>query len=788
MSNSANDSRCLAEGTMLVGRYCIQSVIGSGGFGITYVAWDTLTENHVAVKEYFPSGLANRVGNTVTLSLSGDEYKSEFTRGKQRFLSEAKDLLKFQSSPNIVNVLNFFEENSTAYMVMEFLNGYTLGQYVKQCGGCLDINVALDIMQKVMAALEEIHNVGIIHRDISPNNIMIMEDFSVKLIDFGAAKQAYCGETQNLSIVLKPGFAPPEQYANNAPQGPWTDIYALGATMYKVLTGKLPAESVSRMLSDSIIPPKQENNAIPEYLNRVILKAMAITPESRYQNIAELRRDIINGQSGLKGNTHNENNAALNNQMIDNTVLVSAYNDNVPNAPAPSFVNFDEMNPSNGYNGAMGANDYKANGNIATTKKPKKKKTGLIILIACLVLLLVGGGIFAIVNLGKDDSEKEETTDVLAENDKEDKTTENKTEESTTEKKTESTTQEQTMESLQYADCGLVLPDVNSNEMIYVYTSVGDADNIISLFKEKYPEYSSRIEVVYIDGYDYINNVSKFIDAGYQVDIVMFDVDYKDEAYEQFDFVGLESIGITEEMYADAYQFTKNIGVNDGTWKAVTAQCSPGVFVYNKAIAREVLGTDNPDEIGQMISNWDGFLAVADLMKKSGYYMLPSEDEMLVGSIAYDSTVEYYQSYMNENGYSKPGFKWDADWSNGMTDGGVFGYFGCSWFPNTMATYEGNLEWNVCIPPVPYFWGGTYMGVTETCVRNEERSRLAALLLYSMTCDEEIMKQYAINTGDCANNKRAMEYLIENKNISVPILDGQNPLPYYKYVLDMLGE
>lgn len=300
MDNIRNESKFLDVGTLLTGRYVIQGVIGSGGFGITYKAYDKLMEQTVCIKEYYPSGIVNRQVDTNALNLSTENYRVEFIKGKGRFLEEAKELVKFKDADNIVSVQNFFEENSTAYMVMEYLEGCTLGQFTKRKGGILDLNSALYIMDKVMCAMETIHNAGVIHRDISPDNIIILTDSNIKLIDFGAAKQAYCGETQNLSVMLKPGYAPAEQYSNNSHQGSWTDIYAFGATMYRMLTGKRPEESVSRMLQDNLIHPKTINENIPDYLNYAIMKAMAVKPEERFQTIAEFRKAVFCANDGLE--------------------------------------------------------------------------------------------------------------------------------------------------------------------------------------------------------------------------------------------------------------------------------------------------------------------------------------------------------------------------------------------------------------------------------------------------------------------------------------------------------
>lgn len=295
-NRSMSNTRCLKPGVILKERYKIEEVIGAGGFGITYRAWDPLLQSYVAIKEYYPSGIATRSADSSKVCVPVGQEQREYHRGRIRFLKEAQDVARFQSEPNIVSIYDYLEENDTAYMVMEYLHGCTLKQYIREHGGRLDTDHILHICLSVLDALAVVHKAGMIHRDISPENIFICEDLTVKLIDFGAAKQVYLDGEQTMSVVLKPGYAPPEQYAKKDKQGPWTDIYALGATLYFAATGEKPEESFGRVLEDTIKPVCEVNPEIPRAMSQVIMRAMSVKIEDRYQTVEAMREALLTGE------------------------------------------------------------------------------------------------------------------------------------------------------------------------------------------------------------------------------------------------------------------------------------------------------------------------------------------------------------------------------------------------------------------------------------------------------------------------------------------------------------
>lgn len=277
---------------VLNGKYMIGKVIGEGGFGITYLGWDLNLQIRVAIKEYFPVGLATREtgkGNGNSISALPGVRQENYRQGLEKFMTEAKNLSKFYNLQGIVAVKDFFFENDTAYMVMEYIDGITLGKYLKDHGGQISEQEALQLFHPVMESLKVVHQSGIIHRDISPDNIMMTRDGRMKLIDFGAARFAGGDTERSLTIILKHGYAPAEQYQSHGNQGPWTDVYAICATMYRMITGKVPPSAMDRLHQDTL----EEFAALgcrvsTKTAYAVIDKGLAIRVADRYQNMDEL--------------------------------------------------------------------------------------------------------------------------------------------------------------------------------------------------------------------------------------------------------------------------------------------------------------------------------------------------------------------------------------------------------------------------------------------------------------------------------------------------------------------
>lgn len=284
----------LKPGVLLQERYTIGTVLGFGGFGITYKAWDKVLGTVIAIKEYYPTGLVQRIPGEKSVIIYEGSRKKEYVTGLDRFLDEARNMAKFADNPNIVHVENFFEENNTAYLVMEYLDGMSLKGYLKQEGGRLPVETAVEIISAIADALKEMHQENVLHRDISPDNIFLCTGGKIKLIDFGAARFSNIEEEITRSIILKPGYAPPEQYQARSKQGPWTDIYALSATLYRCIVGEVPDESVNRIIEDEVKSPLEMNPEIPEYISNTVMKGMTLNYQIRFLSIDEFKKALGN--------------------------------------------------------------------------------------------------------------------------------------------------------------------------------------------------------------------------------------------------------------------------------------------------------------------------------------------------------------------------------------------------------------------------------------------------------------------------------------------------------------
>lgn len=282
----------LVPGTLVKQRYKIGRVLGEGGFGITYIGIDTVLNLKVAIKEFYMSGYVNRnhdASPNVFATLG--THRDTFEKNREKFLNEARVLAQFYGEAGIVGVRDFCEENGTAYIIMDFLNGVDLKTYLEQKGR-LAPEEAVKLLMPVMTSLQHVHAEGIIHRDISPDNIMVMEDGSTKLLDFGAAREISQTDIKSLSVILKPGYAPEEQYRSKGRQGPWTDVYALAATLYKCIVGATPDDAMERMYRDRLPSPAAADAACPIAISNVIIKGLAVRQADRYQDVASFLADL----------------------------------------------------------------------------------------------------------------------------------------------------------------------------------------------------------------------------------------------------------------------------------------------------------------------------------------------------------------------------------------------------------------------------------------------------------------------------------------------------------------
>ena len=282
----------LPMGTILAGKYLVGRVLGQGGFGITYVGWDIALERKVAIKEYYPSGQVSRNpgsrGLTWYTSVQSQQAKQN---GTQMFLKEARKMSKVDDIPNVVRVRDLFQENETAYIVMDFVEGETLKARLEKTGP-LPWEQAKGIFLPAIQAMEQVHQAGLVHRDISPDNLMLTPDGRVKILDLGAAKDLSVNNGASSMQVAKGGFSPFEQYTQRGSSGPWTDVYAMAATVYYTLTGKLPPVATDRVVEDTISWEEPGLKALSAQALEALQKAMVISAKTRMQSMEELEKGL----------------------------------------------------------------------------------------------------------------------------------------------------------------------------------------------------------------------------------------------------------------------------------------------------------------------------------------------------------------------------------------------------------------------------------------------------------------------------------------------------------------
>lgn len=285
---NAFDGVALPRDTKLRGgNYVVGPVLGQGGFGITYKAGDMNLRRFVAIKEFFPFGAGRNVG---TVQPTGGMTQSSYEDTKKKFLEEARTLARF-SHPAIVRVFSVWEEFNTAYMAMEFLEGKTLQKLIEEKGSIPE-KAAVAHIKAVAEALEQVHAAGMIHRDIKPDNICVTNDGRTVLIDFGTARAFASGKTVKQTAMLTPGYAPLEQYGQQARFGSFSDVYALGATLYHCLTGRMPAPATDRISGVDLPAPDQTNPAISPGVSRAVMHAMQIKATERPQNMREFLEEL----------------------------------------------------------------------------------------------------------------------------------------------------------------------------------------------------------------------------------------------------------------------------------------------------------------------------------------------------------------------------------------------------------------------------------------------------------------------------------------------------------------
>ncbi len=286
IASDAEESVHIQPGTILHGRYIVGYAIGYGGFGVTYLAWDQHLEQKVAIKEYLPTEFSTRMPGRSQVSVFNGIKRDQFYSGLKNFVDEAKMLAKFQNEEGIVKVFDCIEENGTAYLIMEYLEGETLASFLGK-NHIVAEEAALQMLTPVINSLNVVHNAGIIHRDIAPDNIFLTTDGKVKLIDFGASRYATTSHSKSLTVIIKQGYSPEEQYRSNGDQGPHTDVYSVAATIYRMITGIVPPDAMERRgnfeknSKDILVAPHKINKNVSPVMEVALLNALNVRVQDR---------------------------------------------------------------------------------------------------------------------------------------------------------------------------------------------------------------------------------------------------------------------------------------------------------------------------------------------------------------------------------------------------------------------------------------------------------------------------------------------------------------------------
>lgn len=288
--------RCLRPGMCLRDRYILGRVLGEGSFGISYIAWDCLLDTVVAIKEYFPASLVSRhiseEDEDTNVYIYEKRESRKYQESLKKYLGEAKSLSAYYDLDGIVSVRDFFYANNTAYIVMGYVDGISVKEYVEK-NGPIEGEKFLRMLEPVIKSLAKVHQTGVLHRDISPDNMLLTRDDKLVLIDFGAARKENINMTRSMTVVFKRGFSPEEQYRTRGQQGAWTDVYALCATAYYALTGKAPDESIQRVLEDDMPSLTEMTDVdLPMRQKRAFMKGMTVDFHHRYQTMDELYQGL----------------------------------------------------------------------------------------------------------------------------------------------------------------------------------------------------------------------------------------------------------------------------------------------------------------------------------------------------------------------------------------------------------------------------------------------------------------------------------------------------------------
>jgi len=330
--------------TILKGQYLVGCALGEGGFGITYIGWDMFLHIPVAIKEYFPSGVVIRDQGQHTVSVFAGKDEESFLQGRSSFFREAQKVAKFDNNVGVVSVKNCFLENGTAYIIMEYISGINLGAYAELHGGKLTFTETLKLLRTPILTLEELHRASTWHRDISPENLMLTKDGKVKLIDFGSAMESD-REKKTRVLMIRAGYSPVEMYSSTGEDGPYSDVYSMAATIYKLITGVTPPPATDRLDNDPLVPPSALGvKDISHAQEAALLKGMAVQVKSRYQTMEEFFDGLYGKNAPAPAPSQHQKRlmigiaALLVLIMVGVGVLLGRDSQSVPVGPAPTAI------------------------------------------------------------------------------------------------------------------------------------------------------------------------------------------------------------------------------------------------------------------------------------------------------------------------------------------------------------------------------------------------------------------------------------------------------------------
>ena len=382
--------------SILAGKYLIGSPLGKGGFGITYIAMRLTDETIVAIKEFFPNELAIRDVNGETV-LPADAAKAVYYRaGMKSFTEEGRILHMLSDVEHIVHVLDMVQANGTSYLVMEYVPGISLKKYMKAQNGPFTEKRALEMIRPILLALSAMHSRHILHRDISPENLMVQPDQTLTLIDFGAARTFSQDDDDNLTVILKRGYAPEEQYHSDSRQGPWSDLYAICAVLYQMLTGMRPQEAAARVKEDQLTPLSHiPGLSLQKTTCTAIEKGLQVDPLERYPDIAAFMKVLYARPVPAPKDTYNQTVSASSRDTHSQTASASS---NAQTSPVSERIFHDEeKEPEKLFHDAETSSTATDTGAKTTSdiakKRSKKRSILCIAAILCIAYFLFFGGL-----------------------------------------------------------------------------------------------------------------------------------------------------------------------------------------------------------------------------------------------------------------------------------------------------------------------------------------------------------------------------------------------------------